>query len=143
MGLSGFVAAKVYRWVDEQGQVHFSDKAPPVAEQEKGLAVESIDIEVPKAVENPELKQYRQDTRRRLEALDKENQEAREVQVKKLSEQKKIKAQCSRAKRRYYGAKNSNYLYNYDDKGNKTIHSEDKKQAVEKRLQQIIKKYCQ
>lgn len=48
MIMSASAQAKLYRWVDENGEVHYSDKVPPKASQgqrdvlnERGLAVET------------------------------------------------------------------------------------------------------
>jgi len=40
-------AAEVYRWVDEQGKVHFSDTPPP------GMATESEEVRGPQASSTP------------------------------------------------------------------------------------------
>ena len=43
-------AQQVYRWVDEDGVVHYSDQPPP---GETGESAESVDIEVPPGIGNP------------------------------------------------------------------------------------------
>ncbi|MEM9172744.1 MAG: DUF4124 domain-containing protein [Pseudomonadota bacterium] len=47
--LASAAAQQVYRWVDDDGVVHYSDQPPPVDARE----LESVDIDVPPGISNP------------------------------------------------------------------------------------------
>src|SRR5262245_46650909 len=63
-------AADVYRWKDEQGKYHFSDKRAATKE------AETISVKAPVQQPNPELEEYRQSVKTNLAALDAERKQA-------------------------------------------------------------------
>jgi len=84
----GVTGAEVYRWTDEQGQIHFSDK--PVAEGAERLRVKPADTYSP--VVPPALypgRNYRQEAldsraERREQRLRRERQQAQEEKRQRL-----------------------------------------------------------
>ncbi len=133
--------AEIYRWVDDQGRVHFSDNAPAKTEKD-GVQAESIDLKVPKAVENPELRQFYQENRKRLQALDKEREEERVRDLERAKKTEKRERFCARLKRQYNNNQNAGYLYQFDDKGDKTIFADQQREEYQSKLKKRIKKFC-
>ena len=84
-------AAEVYRWTDEHGQVHFSQRPPPGGAQTMDLP-ETGTRNVPK---DSELVERRQRERRLLEAYDYEREQKKARQAREVSAQQKAAAQCA------------------------------------------------
>ena len=90
---------KLYRWVDEQGQVHFSDRAPaghPAEVTQTELPAtgssEQAPTENPYSVEN-QVKQFEEDRKAREAA------QAQAQQAKKEAELRKAKIEAAKAEK--------------------------------------------
>lgn len=84
--LSSSVAqASLYRWVDENGKVHFSDKVPPSIAQKGHTSLNKNGVEAKRTVSAEELK-LKEQQRQEKQALEEELSEA-----KKLEEAQKRK----------------------------------------------------
>lgn len=68
--LTGSVAqASLYRWVDEDGKVHFSDKVPPAMAQKGHTSLNKNGIESEKVSSAEELKKKAEEENKEQEAL--------------------------------------------------------------------------
>lgn len=77
--------ASLYRWVDENGKVHFSDKVPPSIAQKGHTSLNKNGVEAKRTVSAEELK-LKEQQRQEKQALEEELSEA-----KKLEEAQKRK----------------------------------------------------
>ncbi len=124
-------AGEVYKWVDDEGNVHFGDKPQPNVKSE----TVKIDKHTPD-----------QNYRDRMESIKQNAESRREASVEKKAEQQKLSEQnasrCQDAKRRLYPLKQKIRVFNYDDAGErKYIDDEDRANRI-KRLEAIVKKAC-
>lgn len=68
--LTGSVAhANLYRWIDENGKVHFSDKVPPAMAQKGHTSLNKNGIESAKISSAEELKQKAEEANKQQEVL--------------------------------------------------------------------------
>lgn len=135
---SNTAVAEVYRWVDKSGKVHFSDKKP----QDQNKSVESIEVNAPPIVDNPELERTRQQNRARFEALDAER-ELKAKQQAQINAAKKRKHQhCSFLRRKLAAYEKAAYLYKLDKNGERIIQEDKTKQKAIQELKKVIRKEC-
>ena len=99
--------AGFYRWVDDQGRVHFGDRAPPG----KGQALE-LPVPPPVAPAQRQRDAQRRETRRRLR--DRYDQERQASERERQQAQQRAAARerrCSKARRRLEAYERSNAMY--------------------------------
>ncbi|WP_181389744.1 DUF4124 domain-containing protein [Leucothrix pacifica] len=73
---SSVAQASLYRWVDENGKVHFSDKVPPSMAQKGHTSLNKNGVESQRVVSAEELKQKKQEEQKEV-ALEEEKTEAK------------------------------------------------------------------
>ena len=91
--LLGFsaVAAEVFRWTDEHGQVHFSQRPPPGEAQRMDLP----ETDTTGVRSDSGLVERRQRERRLLEAYDYEREQKQARQARETSAQQQAATQCA------------------------------------------------
>ncbi len=129
--------AGVHRWVDENGHVHFSDKAPSNKKSEK------IDIKV----QEPKRNADQQERLRKQQYFLESQQEAREEKKFAKEQQKKrddrAKQICLQSKAALEKHENGRVrIYNTRPDGSRYFMTNEEKQAYLVRLRQDIKMYC-
>lgn len=67
---SSVAHASLYRWVDENGKVHFSDKVPPAMAQKGHTSLNKNGIESAKVSSAEELKQEKEETTKKPKVLE-------------------------------------------------------------------------
>jgi hypothetical protein len=131
------VNAKIYKWVDEQGNVHYGAEKPVDAEAER-IRIEKQPIFGGEYSEDGENK-------------DEENNKAEENKPEKVQERlegeaiisKKEKAKlCQQAKSRVQSIQNSGRLRAYDEKGNSRILSDKERNKRLAGAKANVKEYC-
>lgn len=131
------INAAVYKWVDEQGKVHFGDRpSSPQAQQFKlNTPPESSNSTTPSAAQ-------RQITRQRMLDMYQQEREKKQVARKKKKENaKKLAQQCANARdrlRRYEGSR----LYENLPDGKRRYFSEIEHEKTTSKLRSNIKRYC-
>ncbi|VAW84702.1 hypothetical protein MNBD_GAMMA18-1929 [hydrothermal vent metagenome] len=125
------VAGEVYKWVDEEGNVHFGDRPQP-----------NVKAETVKIDKHTPDQHYRD----RMQSIKQNAESRREASVEKKVEQQKLSEQntsrCQDAKRRLYPLKQKIRVFNYDDAGErKYIDDEDRTSKI-KALEAIVKASC-
>jgi len=94
MGLSA-AAAEVFRWTDENGQVHFSQRPPPNGAHRMDLP----DTEKGSVSSDNGLEERRRRERRLLEAYDYERAQKKARQAREANAQQELAVQCARLQR--------------------------------------------
>lgn len=132
--LSG--AAEVYRWTDENGRVHFSDKPPRdreaenITERSKPTNIDESGAEREKlkalfAPETPEEKQFR---------------EQREAE--RLAARAEQRRRCDEARRELHILENERFYWVDEDGNGHNASKSERQQAVEQ-LTAAIERHCQ
>ena len=128
--------AEIYKWVDANGKVHFSDQAPAQQKAQK------IDVDVSSAEVNPELEQYRQRNRALLKVWDTERSQKQQRQTKKRQQLAQIRQRCDKVQRRYDASRRAGYLYVSRKNGERDIYSDAQREKYEQRLKNLLRKNC-
>jgi len=127
------VAAKVYKWKDAHGVMHYS-RTPPADGQ-----ADSLDIHVrddPGAVKH--LAAQKEKSAKYFE----QRQEAKKEAAEKARDKAQLQAACDNAHERLTGLQQSQRIYKTDAAGNRVRVGEKVRQARIKQAREDIAKYC-
>ena len=127
--------AAVHRWTDENGNVHYSDRAP-AGQKEKS----EIHINVSKP--DPATVKRLQSQKEGLES-NKQNRDDKTTQ--KLTDKKEAEKNleyCKQAKEKLATIQNNGRLFVVDKEGNKTFMEDTQRQEHITKANEVIKKYC-
>ena len=129
--------AEIYRWTDENGKVHFSDKPA-------GNKVEKLNIKEKPTL--PDARQSREDRKRKTQQYLRARKEERaeiekqEKEKKRLAQEKKDK--CGEAKYEYREIIEAGAVYFRNKDGTRDYLGEDRRAAEELRAKKEVKKWC-
>lgn len=129
-------AAAVYRWVDEDGRVHFGDRPPP------GNA-DRIAVPVAPAPDAG-LKERRLKRQRLLDAFEEERRLQEQAAGEAAQEAERRRRNCRQAQARLRGIEASRRVYKLDEHGNRTYRSWDdneREQAIAA-TRRAVQEYC-
>lgn len=134
-------AGGIYKWVDEEGVVHYGEQPPPEGARE--LRIRSGG-ETESSAESPtaapaDLKTQRD---KMIQALQQERLARQEEKQKQRKEQRQHKMQCARAKDTLRQYKSAGSLYRLDADGQRHVLPDAARQQEIRRLQAEIKKRC-
>lgn len=133
--LPGIASAAVYKWVDENGQVQYSQTPPP-----GGIETQEIKV-APPPPDDPEAARREHTLEEGLE----KREEAREDAAKEASEDaeyKKQKAQrCEAAKHRLYQAERPRVSFIEPDGSERRATEEERQQQITESQKQV-EEFC-
>lgn len=134
--------AQVYKWVDENGKVHFSDQPP----RKKPASAEKVELKIAPKTGNraapsaAERAKQQQELLRRMEGERKQ----RESQRAKAKEEKKRLAElCKKLKKEMEEKVRANAIYTENDKGERVYDSEEVADQKRKRAVERYQTQCQ
>ena len=131
------VVAEVYKWVDENGNVHYGDRPG-------GPNADKVDIKESSGSTNvdPLLEQRREKQRKLLDSMEEERMEKNEQKAKLREQKQKRKKMCLKAKDYKKNMEVAGRIYTLDEKGDRVYYSDEKRKTQEKELADLIKKWC-
>ncbi|MBT2989558.1 MAG: hypothetical protein B6D72_05605 [gamma proteobacterium symbiont of Ctena orbiculata] len=128
--------AGVYKWVDENGRVHFSDR--PTAAESTEVEIKQQERSAPSADQhNRQLKMQRM-----LEVYQEDREEKKEAKQKQQEEKAKRKQNCARAKDRYNSHVRARGIYRYDKDGERQYLSDEERTRHMKSIKAEIARWC-
>jgi Skp family chaperone for outer membrane proteins len=132
------VYANVYKWVDENGKVHYGD-SPQVSQP----AVEmNVDVTTPEASFTEDLLSREEKRERLLQSMEEDRLEKQEKRNKQKAENEKNRQKCNRYRDRMRHYERANALYKLDKDGNRVYMSDSDRASATKNLRVKINKYC-
>ena len=132
------VQASVYKWVDENGKVHYGDQ-PKVSQP----AVEmSIDDTSPALSPSNDGMSREEKRERLLESMEEDRLEKREKREQQQALKQQNRKKCNRYRDRMRHYERANSLYKLDRDGNRVYMSDGDRARATNKLQANIKKYC-
>ena len=133
-------AAAVYKWVDENGKVHYGERPP------NGAASKRIKVTAAPAAQQPSSAPStaeRLDKRRKLlKSYAADRAEKREQKAKLAAQRNKLKAQCAKLKKYLQQEQSAKYLYRKDKAGNKIVVSDKERVTQVAGVKKEYKKHC-
>lgn len=136
LGLSA-AQAEVYRWVDENGKVHYGDR-PPVSQKAR-----EIDIKATEPAAPPPTEAERAEKRRRLlNVYRQERQQAREAAEKEKQARAEAQRNCSIARDRLEQIERASYLYDLNEKGGRVAYSDERRVQATAKAKADVARWC-
>lgn len=138
--LNTATAAPVYKWIDEDGQVHYGSRAEHKNAKEIEIKNRYIDSGNSSA---PLSAQERADKQKRfLNALDAENKSIADEKRKK-KEQAELKiTRCNASRDQLRRYENSGALYDLDEKGNRILLNKKQYEQAMGQARARVEKWC-
>ncbi len=128
---------KIYRWIDENGQVHFGASPP-------NSAAERIQVQKP-SVSGGSVKNDRERAeaqRRMLKTYARERELKREAKAKQEQEQRHREQLCLQLRRHWRSLNYGGPIYYKDDRGGRDYLNEKRRQAEKDDIAKQIKQAC-
>jgi len=130
--------AGVYKWVDENGKVHYGDQ-PKTSEP-------AVEMKVDDAAPTPSYSDdelSREEKRERLlQSMEEDRADKQEMREKQKAEKEKNRQKCNRYRDQMRHYERASSLYKLDKDGNRVYMSDGERARATKNLQSNIKKYC-
>ena len=128
----------VYRWVDENGKIHYGDR-PPADEQAEEIAQK----QQPVSSSSPPAQNNSAETRQRLlDRYEQEREEKKEAARKKREEAEKRKRNCERARKQLKYYESYPLLYEKLPDGERRYLSAEEKDEDMRKLREAVKQWC-
>lgn len=134
--ITNISCAEIYKWVDENGKVHFS-QTPPDEAAEK---IEVPDNQTP--IDQGDFNKTKEKNRRYLEYLRQERQEKNARKARQDEKQAKLDARCKSKLADYQGLQAGGRFYEFNSKGERIYLSNDQIAEAKKELQQFLDTSC-
>ncbi len=137
------VAAEIYKWVDANGNVMFSDKPP----EDRRAAYERLDR---KEAQNPnrgvpdtvKMQQFRERQRRLLDAMQKDREERAVQQAEAAEARSKQDKKCDVVRRQLNTFEEQGRIYRNNGKGDVEWLEDADRDDLIRRHRQFLAEYC-
>jgi len=138
--ISVSASAQLYKWVDADGKVHYSDKAPPAnAKQEKKLNIRNEPAPAPATAEQaaPAKSYVDQDLEYRKRKVEQE-----EARKKSEAEAETERQNCARAQEKLRLYEEAGRVYRMDEQGERQYLSDEGREQGLAEAREEVAKYC-
>jgi hypothetical protein len=129
--------AAVYQWTDEQGRVHYSDRATHESAQQ--LQLPKIQASSQKQSISAERREMR---RRMLEVYEQERREKREAAAQAKQQREERRRQCRTARANYENYNNASSIYERQDNGERIYFDKQQREEYMAGLKAKVERYC-
>jgi len=134
VGVMPIANAEIYKWVDEQGRVHYGDKEITNSR--------ALDLDTAKKGHINTGSSREEKRRKLLDAMQEDKEREQTEQKKNRDKKKKHDRSCVLAKDRLAQFERASYLYDLDKDGNKVITSNEDRDKRTSQLRKKIQKHC-
>jgi len=134
IGVVPTASAEIYKWVDELGRVHYSDKEITNSE--------ALELDTAKKGHISTGASREEKRRNLLDAMQEDKERKQKEQKKSREQKKKHDRACVLAKHRLSQFERASYLYDLDKDGNKVITSNEDRNKKTSKLRKDIHKHC-
>ncbi len=132
LAVAPFASAQLYKWVDKDGKVHYSDQPPPAQ------AAKQINVAPGPATPAPSARDKDQ-------ALEKNRAESKEA-AKKAEDSERLAKQkqeeCDRARSYLKGLENGGRFVTFDAKGERVFMEQDQIDAETAKARKNVEEAC-
>ena len=128
-------AGEIYKSVDAQGHVVYSDRADTAAAQKTSVAVEAADPKEAARIAKEQAVLQAAETQHNRQKLIDDAKKAQQDQVKQV--------QCDRAREYYYSVKDARRIYDRDADGNRVYLSDPDADAKREEARQAMTAACE
>ena len=133
-------AATVYKWVDEDGQVHYGSKPKQKNAEKVKIKNRYIDSETATPALSAEERAAKQ--KKFIDALDAENKSISEAKRQKQKQEELRNSRCNAARDQLRRQESASALYDLDEKGNRVLLDKKQYEKAMAQAQERVKKWC-
>ncbi len=126
--------AEIYKWTDEQGNIHYGDKP------NKRASEVQVDISKKGHISTDTDRQLKR--KNLIDAFNKDREYENKQKSEAQKKNKKLKRACIRAKDQLRNYTKARALYDLDKDGNRIIISDEERNSATQNLKNNINKYC-
>jgi hypothetical protein len=143
LALSAAAQAQLYKWVDSEGRIHYTDKPPPAgASGEKKLTVpKSPTAPVAAPAEEGQAAGPKSYAEKEMEYRKRKAEEEQSRQRAQAEEQEN-QQRCQSARQQLRTHEEAGRIYSMDDKGERVYVDDETRRRNIEQAQQDIAKYC-
>lgn len=128
--------AEIYKWVDEEGRVHYGDKPKEQAE------TISIKDQSPSAEDVPDGSPRREHQQRVLKSMQMERERKQELREQERTAAQEAKQRCAEARERLSDINSAGFLYRKDAQGERVIFTDEERAQATAQAEAAVKRYC-
>ena len=129
-------SAEIYKWVDEEGNVHFGDRP-------KNAEAEQLKLPAPAPPSpTPDRRDRLETQQRMLDVYREEREQKKQAVAEEKARRKRLEARCNAARDQLRNYKESQ-LYDLTSDGERKFLTDSERQATIDELAAQIKKYCE
>ena len=132
--------ATVYKWIDDQGNVHYGDK-PTTSEPSVEMEVDDI-VTVPSFGDRDDSMSREERRERLLRAMEEDRLERKQQREQQQALKQQNRNKCNRYRDRMRHYQRASGIYRLDEDGNRVFMSDADRARATKNLQKKIDKYC-
>lgn len=125
----------IYKWVDEEGRVHYGEK-PPHANAER------IEIREPSGA-TPTVRQYNVDRDKMLQIMEEERLQKQVDERNAEQERQALAEKCATIEKRLAEMQRGGRVYTRDENGERVYLTEEEVTAEINRMQKAHKQHCE
>lgn len=132
-------ANNVYKWTDEQGQVHYGERKP------RDFTTRELRLDPTGPTTTPdERHEQRQRQQQLLDSYDRKRQAKREASIKKRAEEEEREKLCAEARHNaeFFARAEGSPLARPDDAGKVEWVSDDQRASIREHWNSQIEQYC-
>lgn len=134
--MTSLLQAGVYKWVDEQGRVHYGDK--PVSDNAGEVKLKEQNSSEPSSLSDSRIEKQQ----RFLRAREEERAEKKQALAEEKRKKAEAKRNCTRAKKEYDKYRYAGSIYEKSKDGERKYLSFKDREEYEKSLAAKVKKWC-
>ena len=138
------VQAQVYKWVDKDGNVHFTDQPPPkeetVSEEVDVSASELTPAQERAAVARLQLQQQKMSDQQEGRAKNEHEEKSRRIE--RHNESVRKSNACTKAQSQLHFLNGGGAIFSTDDNGERHYMDDGTRKATIANMRQQIKQYC-
>lgn len=136
VGVFGPGNAEIYKWVDEQGQVHYGDKPQAQAES---ISVEGQG-EPAKAPPDDSARRERQ--QRVLKSMQMERERKQALREQERASAQEAEQRCAEARQRLADISGAGFLYRRNAEGERVIFTDEERAQASEQAEAAVEHYC-
>ena len=133
-------AAPVYKWTDEDGQVHYGSK--PKDKSAKEIKIKNEYIDSGSSTKSLSADERADKLKRFVNSIDAENKSKEEEKREKKEQEEKNIARCNASRDQLRRYENSGALYDLDEKGNRILLNKTQYEQAMSQAHARVQKWC-
>jgi len=136
-----FSYAEIYKWVDDNGQVHYSEK-PPVRQKAEQIQIQSTGNHSAPQRQQVDEENHLKKQQKLLKAFEEERQYNKKQEAKNEKIEATRSRNCVIAKSNLRSYETANRIFKIDENGNRVYMPDSSRQQAIQRARDEVERWC-